>query len=269
MMPLPWFWEQFVRGRRPSPEVSTYRLLEYQAFQTNNTVPTSRNAERTLDADGDTLTIASVVGSAPVYVRVGAEGNPFIRVFERMTIRRPFQKVTFRLGQNAGALASASKVGARVWAYASHGPLIEWPAKEYGFKRQPLARYGVPVGTSAVTLENILFGDNAKPATFGKGGGTLIVKNTGSAELYIYPGSASSASIPAGSFGFGPLAPGESVSLQLEQHLGHDKNGSPADGGIFSFATLAGATTISLLCSSPEADDAGGDWDDEHKPGMR
>lgn len=260
-----YFWDQFIRGRRPSEETKAYRLLEYLGWRDPST-PASSNLEKYLDADGDHLTIAHVTGSLPVYVRVGQDSNPFIRVREGMVVTRPFRGVTFRVGGKLANETGHQLLGVRVLAYASHGPLLTLPAKEYGFRRVPLTRYGLTATTTPAGLSGFLFGSST--ATVGRVGGTLVIKNTDvSNTLYLQGVSSSAAALPAGSLGF-PLSAGETITLQLEEPPGEDVN-AVLDGGGLALMTLAGTCTFAVLASSCEIDDSLGDQLREHSPSMR
>lgn len=261
-----WFWDQFRRGLKPAEETKGYRLIEYLGVSVPSATSNNRNLEKFIDADGDHLTIATVRGGAPVYVRVGPDPNPFIRVREGMVITRPFQGVTFRIGNLIANEAGQGRIAARVLAYVSHGPLVKFPPKEYGFKRVPLTRYGLTATTGVQALEAFVFGGSAP--TLGLMGGTLIIKNTDNANtLYVVGQVSNMTALGSGSNGF-PLYPGEALTLQLEQPLGGDATGLVDNGGL-SFKTLAGTCEFALLGSSLELDDAQGDQLAEHIPSMR
>lgn len=262
-----YFWDQFIRGRRPSDETRGYRLLEYTARQDPPSPSNTTNAEKYLDADGDHLSIAQVVGSLPVYVRLGQDSNPFIRVREGMVLTRPFRGVTFRIGGKAANEQGHQLAGARVLAYASHGPLIQFPAKEYGFRRVPITRMGLSATTTPQGIESFVFGASAP--TFGRMGGTLLLKNTDVAATLLVQGvSGSAAALPAGgALGF-PLLPGETLALQLEEPAGPDVMAALDGGGLY-LAAAAGTCSFALLASSCEIDDSAGDQLREHVPSMR
>lgn len=264
-----WFWDQFTRGGRQANEgVRGYRAIQYRATSSPNLTSADTNLEKSFEADGDTLTIFAITGGAPVYVRLGDDPNPFFRVREGMVLTRPFRKVTFRLGNMHDTWPGSARSGARVLAYASHGPLVQFPPKEYGFRRIPLTRDGLTVGTGLTTIASLLFGGSPVP-TAGRFGGTLMIRNTGTVDLYLVGVGANQSAVYAGANQFGPIAPGETISLQLEQAIWDDGGVPSVDAGGLAFKTLAGSTTIALMLSCDEMDDALGDQFSEHVPGMR
>ena len=83
-----------------------------------------------------------------LYVRLGVDSNPFIRVRERMVLTRPFRRVTWRVGNLLSETATAAPQFAKVVAMVSHGPLVQFPPKEYGLRRMPLMLYGLTATTA-------------------------------------------------------------------------------------------------------------------------
>jgi len=266
---MEWFWSQFKRGQRPDEATSTYRRLEHTAMITPASSATNRNPDKVLDADGDTLTIASLSGGLPLYVRLGPDGNPFIRVRERMVITRPFRRVTFRVGNLVTETANAAPQFAKVVAFISHGPLIKFPPKEYGLRRMPLMLYGISATTANTELGNILKKSGGVGwSTLGKGGGTLLITNTDLVgELYLLPITSGMGTPASGTRGYGPIRPGQSISLQLEDVLTYTTDA--ADAGGIVIKTLSGTCTYSLIASSSEMDEAENDQDTEHVPGLK
>lgn len=247
----------------------SYRRIDWSTTRVGGSGTTAdANAVKKFDAEGDHLTIVRVMGSHPVYVRLGDESNPFIQVFSRMVLRRQFDRVTFAdgglNGSRPGGASSAWDLsgkagGSRVLAYVSTGPLVEaWPPKEYGIRRSPVFVNGlVATTTRQEILSEMLVGPSVldKACTAGLDGGTLLIKNTGSADIYLEAGTGSSPNFAlfSGSYGF-PLSPGESFELQLED-LVFAYVGAPNGGGI-TVKTLAGTSTFALALSSGEFNSA-------------
>ena len=266
---MEWFWSQFKRGQRPDEATSTYRRLEHVAVLSPTNQTFTRNLDKVQDADGDTLTIVSLQGGLPLYVRLGPDGNPFIRVRERMILTRPFRKVTWRVGNTITETATAGIQYAKVIAMVSHGPLIQFPPKEYGIRRMPLMLYGLTATTANADLADLLKkSGGAGYSTLGKGGGTLTIMNTDAAnDLYIVPITGYQAAVAAGSRGFGPIRPGQSISLQLEDCI--TSNADQLDGGSIIVKTLAGTCTYSIIATAGEMDGADNEQITENPQGLK
>lgn len=266
-MSLRYYWDQFIRGIKPAEWIETYRVLRYQGA-VNGVSSGTHDLEKYFDADGDHLSIAMISGSAPLYVRLGKDSNPFIRVREGMVLTRPFRGVTVRIGNVLAATTGLSQIGASMVAYVSHGPLINFPPKQYGIRRLPLTRDGLTADTTDQALSTFIFtGGTAGHPTLGRMGGTLIIKNTDLANTLYVCGAqrALGLSLPSGYERF-PVAPGESLALQLEDMIAADTRRS--DRGVLVIKTLAGTCTFALFGSSLEIDDGMLDQGTDHQPAM-
>lgn len=238
----------------------SYRRLDWS---TKRSAVLSKTAIRTFDVAGDHLTIVNVLGSLPAYVRLGDESNPWIQVHSRMVLTRAFDKVAFADGGFAGQHSDGSHPTSqwdtsgvlgeiRVSAFASFGPLVSiWPPKEYGLRRAPLMVKDLPVGT----VESDPFIDLMNPGAtkgpaIGLNGATALLLNTGGADLYIKANSGSNPQFPlfSGTYGFGPIVPGASLELKLDDVV----FGSALQGSGLYVYTLAGSTTLAMLISSGE-----------------
>ncbi len=266
---MEWFWDQFKRGQRAGEAVATYRRLEHVAVLSPTNQTYTKNLDKSQDCDGDTLTIMSVQGGLPLYVRLGADSNPFIRVRERMILTRPFRRVTWRVGNLLTETATAAMMYAKVIAMVSHGPLVQFPPKEYGIRRMPLMLYGLTATTANTDLSSIIRKSaGAGYSTLGKGGGTLTIYNTDAAnDLYVVPLAGYQGTLSAGSRGFGPIRPGASLSLQLEDCI--LSSADAIDAGGFIVKTIAGTCTYALIGSSGEMDGADNEQDSENAQGLK
>lgn len=254
------FWEQFVRGVVAPAETRGYRRLEWSTKQKYTGASydgLDQNAKKALDVEGDHLTIMRVMGPSPIYVRLGDESNPWIPISGRMVLARPFRKVAFADGglNESGAVTGLplSNVESRVLAYASFGPLVhQFPPKEYGLKRTPTMRSGLIAETTARDLVDIIdqrYSVLPVPDVFhtpGLDGATLVIMNTdGANDLYLTGFS----TIPArqGSEGFGPIRPGQAITLQLDDLVFMFPTSN--DGQGLGVKTLAGTCTFSVMLS--------------------
>jgi len=266
---MAWFWSQFMRGQKPDEAAATYRRLEHSAMVNPASSASTRGLDKSFDVDGDTLTIVSMTGGLPLYVRLGVDSNPFIRVRERMILTRPFRRVTFRVGNVVTESAVAGPLVAKIVALVSHGPLVQFPPKEYGIRRMPIMLYGITATTANTELGNILRKSGGTGwSTLGKGGGTLTITNTDLVgELYLLPLTGGMGTPASGTRGYGPLKPGQSISLQLEDVITYTADA--ADVGGLVIKTLSGTCTYSLIGTCGEMDDAENDQDSEHIPSLK
>lgn len=266
---MEWFWDQFKRGQRAGEAVATYRRLEHVAVLSPTNQAYTKNLDKSQDADGDTLTIMSLQGGLPLYVRLGQDGNPFMRVRERAIYTRPFRRVTWRVGNTYDETANASRGYAKVIAMVSHGPLVQFPPKEYGIRRMPLMIYGLTATTANTDLSSLLRkASGVGNSTLGKGGGTLMIYNTDAAnDLYVVPIGSFAGVLAAGTRGFGPIRPGASLPLQLEDCIFSDA--AQLDAGGLVIKTLSGTCTYALIGSSVEMDGADNEQDVENTQGLK
>lgn len=256
-----------------NPQASEYRRLEYVGAVSPVSATYERNLSKTWNVQGDHLTIHSVNGSAPVYVQLSGDeqdGNPFIRVREGMVLTRNFKRVTFRLGNMKGETANAAILGVRVVAFTSTGTLFaNIPPKEYGLRRGFVALYDLEATTASNELSNLIGAlDHEGWATFGKNGGSLTIMNTDLAnDIYIVPFYSYSDTVASGTRGFGPLRPGQSISLQLEDVITYT-NADPDNGGLI-VKTLSGTAKFSIIASRGEMDDVDGEQSTQHHQEMK
>lgn len=256
-----------------NPQASEYRRLEYLGAVSPTNTSFERNLSKTWNVQGDHLTVHSISGGAPVYVQLSGDeqdGNPFIRVREGMVLARSFKRVTFRIGNSRLETASTSLLSARVVAFTSFGPLFaNIPAKEYGLRRGFVALYDLEASTTSTELGTYLGKtDHEGYPTFGKGGGSLTLMNTDLAnDIYLIPSWGYSNSAPYGSRGFGPIRPGQSVTLTIEDPMLY--NAAEPDVGGLIVKTLSGTAKFSLIVSSGEMDDVDGEQATQHHQEMK
>ncbi len=270
---LRYYWSQFVRGMKPSEETEGYGRHEYQATHPFGG-PSTRTAIKSFDAEGDHLSIARVVGGLPVYVRLGKDSNPWIRVRAGMVLSRPFRRFTFSLGNDQGSSLGAQHAEeVRVLAFTSFGPLFaQFPPKEYGFRRSPLMLYDLTATTTRSDLSDIVLGTALTSAdasnTGGLYGGTLVIMNTDVAnDLYLVNQVAASPDPTIGKRGFGPLRPGQSVALKLEDLP--FRFATATDAAALGVFTTVGTCKFSVMLSSGESESSEGFLPFDHSPSLR
>lgn len=256
-----------------NPAASEYRRLEYIGA-VNPAVPANeRNLSKTWNVTGDHLTIHTILGGAPVYAQLSGDeqdGNPFIRVREGMILTRKFKKITFRIGNSRTWTANAAILGAKVIAFTSTGPLFaNIPPKEYGLRRGFFALYDLEATTANTELAQLIGASGGEDfPTFGKGGGSLTITNTDLAnDLYLLPFFGNMQTVASGTRGYGPLRPGQSITLQLEDVITYEA--SAPDAGGLVVKTLSGSCKFSVIGSGGEMDDVDGEQSHEHHQAMK
>lgn len=251
----------------PTPASGSYRRLSYRPNIVGLAPGNTQlfQAPSISDVAGDHLTIMRVTGPFPIFCRLGPDENPWLRIHSRMTIARDFRRVSFTHGNalDFDIYAGAQNgIEASVVAYASYGPLVEqFPPRTYGLKRSPVMAYGLPV---TATLKDILailttaegVGTSAQflQLTPGLEGATLLLTNTGSAPIYLTPIVTLGWGGGSGGFGYGPIAPGDSISLVLDDLPFVFP--TSRDGLGLGVMTLSGTSTFSMILSTCESEDA-------------
>lgn len=263
------FWESFLPqiGSRPRLD-----RIQRMVFTGHIVVPGSADTEpevleKTFNSRGDHLTVHQVRSAVPLYVRVGPDENPFIRIRQGMVIKRPYEKVTIRVG-NARTLVGQFAARPRAELLSSFGPLVEQAPKEYGIKPGWIAARNCTIGAGSglASLRSFIYAALGLPTdpnypTVGSGGGTLLIENTGAGSMLLSPFMAYKASITDDMMW--EIRAGASLALQLEESLFGDA-GRP---DLWVKDTGAGAT-FQVLLSSGEADDVLWDQTTAHSPSM-
>ena len=212
--------------------------------------------EKNFQGVGDHLTVTYVGGALPVYVRLGGDENPFIRMREGLVIKRDTRRLTVRIGNPRANLAGVLAFG-MVEFYTSIGPLMDIPPHHNGVSREMLAEEFTISGLTAIAdLVTAVGGVGTLPQgyapTVGKFGGLIVIKNTDlSNKLYLRQGRTFLVAGWAGSNGF-PISPGESLSLELDDVF---LTANPQQGwSTPTLNVLAGTCKVALLLSSIEVD---------------
>lgn len=263
------FWESFlpVIGQRPRVD-RIAKMVFTGHIKVAGSVDTEADVlEKQFQVKGDHLTIHQVRSAAPLYVRLGVDENPFIRVRQGTVLKRPFEKVTVRIG-NAATLIGQSSARPRMEMFATFGPLVDQAPKEYGIKPGWIAARNCTIapGSGGTGLRTFLYATLGTPIdqnhpTVGCGGGTLLIKNTGTQPMLILPYWNFKASVTDDMAW--EIASGESLALQLEESLF-------ADNGRHDLIVkdTGGGATFQLLLSSSEADDVNWEQALQHSPAM-
>lgn len=236
--------------------LESYKRLEFRVVSGGSTAAErqERKAAKPMTAQGDHITVAYLGGSLPLYIRVGSDDNPYIRLREGMVIRRPFRELLVVAGSPPEQNLSMGLHSGHVVLYTSFGPLLELPPKEYGLRRAPFtcqATLVAGLNNLLSTISSALDGDYL--ATVGRHGGTLLIKNIDSINTFEIVGIVRSlASSPRGM----PIGPGESIPLQLEDVALAGISGAPVNAlteGL-GFYVVAGTCKIALLLTTDEVD---------------
>jgi len=263
------FWESFlpVIGQRPRVDRISKMVFTGHVKVSGSVDPEPDVLEKQFQVKGDHLTVHQVRSAVPLYVRLGVDENPFIRVRQGTVLKRPFEKVTVRIG-NAASLIGQCAARPRMEMFATFGPLVDQAPKEYGIKPGWVAvrNCTIGAGSGSTGLRTFLYAALGTPTdpnnpTVGTGGGTLLIKNTGMQPMLLLPQWQYKASVTDDMAW--EIAAGESLALQLEESLF-------ADNGRHDLLVkdTGGGATFQLLLSSGEADDVNWDQALQHSPAM-
>jgi len=270
-MSIPEFWKQFMPALGERPKPGRYQRHIYDAKAMGSAAAAyTRDAEKTFQVRGDHLHIHQVRGGVPLYVRIGQDENPWIRVREGMILTQPFEKFTVRIGNAPYLTPDRSAAYCQAVFLSSYGPLVTYPPKGYGVTRSWEAQRDL-VATNGGWQDvwqlwaAAITEDGNRAPTVGRFGGTVMIKNTGlAASLLVRNGRAFSPNGTVTADGWA-LEPGETLELQLEESIMHT-NADPAGG--LKVQGLGGSATFQVLISSAEADDVTLDQLDQHSPAM-
>lgn len=232
--------------------------------------------ERKFDVRGDHLTVHELSGPAPLYVRLGVDENPFIRIRQGMILRRPFNGFTVRVGSPPRILSDYSLGYLRATFFATYGPFAEYPPRELGMRRQFAARRDLtaPLWAGAGTAETI-GGQWATAAGFlategltvGKfEGGILTIRNKSVAvPLLVFPAAANAGTHTLDANDAIEIGPGEVREFPLLENV---LNTNRDDATGWRVAGDGGTCPYAVDISSPELDDVDGDQARQHFPSM-
>lgn len=206
---------------------------------------------RTVQAKGDHLYIAEVSGYNPIYARVGPDTNPFVRLEAGMTIRRPFYRVTFGVGDVRNEALGNRAVFSRALCYASVGPLIDPPPRSYGFS-QPFFASG-----TATTTPIELFTSGALVSgnmTVGKRGGcvTLLNMDLVNTLWLVYMGGLVATPMDPRNIGAFPIVGGQAYSFPLDGSV--SQRFAEDSGGAYYIGTESGSCDYAVIGSRLEMD---------------
>jgi hypothetical protein len=265
------FWQQFFPKMGDRPKPGRYHKHYYDA-KVGGSVGGGfpRDFEKQFSVRGDHVHVHLVRCGAPLYVRLGQDENPWIRVREGMVLTQPFEKFSVRIGNASYLAPDRSAIFCQAVFLSSYGPLVNYPPKTYGITRTFEAQRGLvaPSGgwSSLWEVWAAASGDtNTHAPTVGKFGGTVLIKNTGlTVPLLVRAGSAFAANTTVSANGWA-LEAGETLELQLEEPLVYSL-ADPASGLLVRGD--GGSATFQVLISSAEADDVTADQETQHVPVM-
>lgn len=228
-------------------------------YQPIKLLVTTSDKPRLISVSGDTLHVAEINGPIPIYVRLGADSNPYVRIRAGMTLKRKFSEITIRPGDTSAGLVPNPVKNTDVLFYVSFGDFIIEPAKEYGFKKGALAWRD-----DATTTEQDLFryangGSTSSRATIGKIGGFFMVKN-GSLMTRLFLRYGSNSPVDAVSSSIWPIDPGETLIVPLEQRgmtIPYNVSSPTSSDGI-TIQAESGTCPFYVMVGSNEVDDFDG-----------
>lgn len=244
----------FARGKVPDALLEPYRrqgadpsrVYGKFAYRSEaSVVGTPKPVE--FEAVGDTLHLDELVGSEALYVKVGDQGNPWVRMEEGDELRRRFDKVWVTHGgaqdTDLGTLARAVTEATFLHSW---GSLKKKGDKSYGFRRGFKAFRG-----SASATEQSLFAPlqalaPGVPLVFGKRGGTIVVRNRDSSNVLLLRHGVVGA---PGSEDYWELYPGEALPIAVASRV-HSM------GDTIVVKTPGGACLYGFLCSAFDVDRA-------------
>ena len=198
---------------------------------------------KSYQVSGDHLHVAVLDTSRPVYVRLGPDSNPWIRVRRGMTLRRNFSKFTivdtehFFVGQPPQDPSTTNTPGFAT-LYASVGPLIEDIGLEDGVLRELVTEEltatvaGVPLASFYTVQRHLM--------TAGQVGAEVMITNLDLANT-VYFGAPGVGSGTAGV----PIFPGASFSFKLRGRLSSENS---------TLFVVAGTARVNVTFSPVEWD---------------
>lgn len=221
------------RNRTILADENIYQVIRHRFEDNVSAPPAWIPRPKVYQVSGDHLYVAQLDAMRPVYVRLGPDSNPWVRIRRGMTLKRKFSKVTV-MDTNATSGVSNS-IGQFLTMYASVGPLVADVALEQGAKffigTDELVIGPFP-GTSLGTLFLLAGGVQW---TLGQDGGELLISNLDLANTVFF-GQGPTAGVP--------IYPGASLRVTLRGRLAIGTN-------IF---TLAGNANVNVTTTAMEWD---------------
>lgn len=227
-----------------------YSLLKFSTPRVISSLSESMQFTR-YPVSGDSLYINKINGNGVIQVKLGNR-NPWINVFEGMTIHREFDAVYIR-DVHLYVLYDPTT---EVEAYSSWGPMISRIPKTHGSKGPPVGLNGFSATTTTRALSDYLIVGAASIETPGAfEGGYIIIQNTDPANtLYYGVWRHGDAAVPASAGNV--VLPGSSVSLEVGGKLGPYTCPVAAANLVIDlcFWTHAGACSFALTLSARRRD---------------
>lgn len=170
--------------RKPTPKPSQgddesgYRSLRFAVDGTSGATDLFQGVQHQIS--GDHVTVAELNGLASFYVKLGAAGNPWIRLRAGMVIHRTFDRLTFKVAESNFPPITGGAVRGDVLVYASTGPLFVQPGPhEIGLDQTVLSFSDGMATAAGVTLfsGSPTYAGLDGLVTTGKTGGVLVLSN--------------------------------------------------------------------------------------------
>lgn len=238
---------------------SAFSVVQYNFPAYNAT--TGQDSEWIL-ASGTVLQVTELLGANSIGVRFEVNG-PFLPVQEGDVVHARFERVQFRCFptvNTTGATYLGNETGiydVDVMAIASNGLRIDKAPRREGFTRG----FTIWTGTATTAGINLLKAWDSMPAskrpiydrpTPGKGGGQIVIKNTGSETIYLYnqpitlfSGNATyytgspALTMPSAKCSM-PIDPGETIAIPLKSYC--DSLCVATESGTSTFSVMADST---------------------------
>jgi hypothetical protein len=148
---------------------------------------TGKTLERLISVPGNHLFIARLDHQQATYVKLGPDTNPWIRVLRGDVITRNFTRFKIRIADFTGKWPVSTGRQASGLFYVSNGPLIVRRHMKSGVFPLCFAKSKIQVPSGLNSLAALMFGGTAhfQPMTVGAYGGTLVITNTGTVNVYL------------------------------------------------------------------------------------
>jgi hypothetical protein len=217
------------RSRSFRDESGSYNVVRFMFDPSGVGVSKS---EQAYPIPGDTIFCAEKNGSAPVYLKLGFENNPWINLQRGRTYKRKFNRFKLAVFNDpyfvpsyGGAVTQEPQSIVDCTLYVSHGELVGASEEDEGL--DGTAFFGE---FEASTIVGPLVPDSLSPpsytrfCTYGKHGGLLTLQNTDLSNR-LYLGNSEVSGTRAEGF---PLEAGASYTCKLNSRVGGPASG-PGD----------------------------------------
>jgi hypothetical protein len=209
--------ERITRGLAHSRSLrnfeGTYQMIRYEGG--GNT----RDQTKTFAISGDCIFVAENNGGGSVYLRMGYNNNPWIRIQRGAIYRRKFDRFSLKTTNESSEGGDFTDVT----LYISYGPLVE------NFRPNDGLDGGAVYSANAVsiTLARSFAYDtigqmnkyDSRASSYGKMGGLVVIKNIDSVNRMFIGNSATPGLADGGTSGF-PIDAGETFTTKLNSRVG-------------------------------------------------